>query len=40
MKLTTASIRTIAPVPPKTDIIEFDDAVPGFGVRARKGRIR
>jgi integrase len=37
MKLTTASIRTIAPVPPKTDIIEFDDAVPGFGVRARKG---
>jgi integrase len=37
MKLTTASIRTIAPVPPKTDIIEFDDAVPGFGVRAREG---
>jgi integrase len=37
MKLTTASIRTIAPVAPKTDIIEFDDAVPGFGVRARKG---
>jgi integrase len=37
VKLTTASIRTIAPVPPKTDIIEFDDAVPGFGVRARKG---
>ena len=37
MKLTTASIRTIEPVPPKTDRIEFDDAVPGFGVRARKG---
>lgn len=37
MKLTTASIRTIAPLPPKTDIIEFDDAVPGFGVRARAG---
>jgi integrase len=37
MKLTTANIRTIAPVPPKTDIIEFDDAVPGFGVRARQG---
>jgi integrase len=37
MKLTTASIRTIAPVPPKTDIIEFDDTVPGFGVRARAG---
>jgi integrase len=37
VKLTTASIRAIAPVPPKTDIIEFDDAVPGFGVRARKG---
>jgi integrase len=37
MKLTTASIRAIAPVPPKTDIIEFDDAVPGFGVRARAG---
>jgi integrase len=37
VKLTTASIRTIAPIPPKTDIIEFDDAVPGFGVRARAG---
>jgi integrase len=37
MKLTTASIRTIAPIPPKTDVIEFDDAVPGFGVRARAG---
>ena len=37
MKLTAASIRTIAPVPPKTDIIEFDDTVPGFGVRARLG---
>jgi integrase len=37
MKLTTASIRTIAALPPKTDIIEFDDAVPGFGVRARAG---
>lgn len=37
MKLTAANIRTIAPVPPKTDIIEFDDAVPGFGVRARQG---
>jgi integrase len=37
VKLTTASIRTIAPVSPITDIIEFDDAVPGFGVRARAG---
>jgi integrase len=37
VKLTTASIRTIAPVPPKTDVIEFDDTVPGFGVRARAG---
>jgi integrase len=37
MKLTSASIRTIKPIPPKTDRIEFDDAVPGFGVRARKG---
>jgi integrase len=37
MKLTAASIRTIAPIPPKTDRIEFDDAVPGFGVRARAG---
>ena len=36
MKPTAASIRTIVPVPPKTDIIEFDDAVPGFGVRARQ----
>jgi integrase len=37
MKLTTTSIRTIEPLPPRTDRIEFDDAVPGFGVRARKG---
>jgi integrase len=37
MKLTSASIRTIEPIPPKTDRIEFDDAVPGFGVRARAG---
>lgn len=37
MRLTSASIRTIEPVPPKTDRIEFDDAVPGFGVRARAG---
>lgn len=37
MKLTSTSIRTIEPIPPKTDRIEFDDAVPGFGVRARKG---
>jgi integrase len=37
MKLTTASIRTIEPIPPNTDRIEFDDAVPGFGVRARAG---
>jgi integrase len=37
MKLTTASIKTIEPLPPRTDRIEFDDAVPGFGVRARAG---
>jgi hypothetical protein len=37
MKLTSASIRKIEPIPPKTDRIEFDDAVPGFGVRARAG---
>jgi integrase len=37
MKLTTASIKTIEPLPPRTDRIEFDDAVPGFGVRARTG---
>jgi integrase len=37
MKLTAASIRSIEPIPPKTDRIEFDDAVPGFGVRARAG---
>jgi len=35
MKLTLDNIRTIAPVPPKTEIIAFDDDVPGFGVRAR-----
>jgi integrase len=37
MRLTSASIRTIEPIPPRTDRIEFDDAVPGFGVRARAG---
>jgi integrase len=37
MKLTSANIRTIEPIPPKTDRVEFDDAVPGFGVRARAG---
>jgi integrase len=37
MKLTSASIRAIEPIPPKTDCIEFDDVVPGFGVRARAG---
>ena len=37
MKLTTASIKKIEPLPPRTDRIEFDDAVPGFGVRARAG---
>jgi integrase len=37
MKLTTSSIRAIEPIPPNTDRIEFDDAVPGFGVRARAG---
>jgi len=35
MKLTLDAIRTIAPVPPKTEIIVFDDDLPGFGVRAR-----
>ena len=34
MKLTLDTIRAIAPVPPKTEIIVFDDDVPGFGVRA------
>src|SRR5471030_3525253 len=37
MKLTAASIRSIEPIPPKADRIEFDDAVPGFGVRVRAG---
>ena len=37
MRLTTKSIQTIEPIPPRTDRIEFDDAVPGFGVRARTG---
>jgi hypothetical protein len=35
MKLTHDSVRAIAPVPPKTEIIVFDDDVFGFGVRAR-----
>jgi hypothetical protein len=34
MKLTFDTIRAIGPVPPKTEIIVFDDDVPGFGVRA------
>jgi hypothetical protein len=34
MKLTLDTIRAIAPVPPKTGIIVFDDDVPGFGARA------
>jgi hypothetical protein len=34
MKLTFDTIRAIAPVPPKIEIIVFDDDVPGFGVRA------
>jgi hypothetical protein len=34
MKLTLDTIRAIVPVPPKTEIIVFDDDVPGFGVRA------
>jgi hypothetical protein len=34
MKLTLDTIRAIAPVPPKTEIIVFDDDVRGFGVRA------
>ena len=35
MKLTPDTVRAIAPVPPKTEIIVFDDDLPGFGVRAR-----
>jgi hypothetical protein len=34
MKLTLDTIRAIAPVPPKTEIIVFDDDVRGFGVSA------
>jgi Arm DNA-binding domain len=35
MKLTFDTIRAIAPVPPpETEIIVFDDDVPGFGLRA------
>jgi Arm DNA-binding domain len=35
MKLTPDTVRAIAPAPPKTEIIVFDDDLPGFGVRAR-----
>jgi len=35
MKLTPDTVRAIAPVSPKTEIIVFDDDLPGFGVRAR-----
>ena len=34
MKLTPDTVRAIAPVSPKTEIIVFDDDLPGFGVRA------
>jgi Arm DNA-binding domain len=40
MKLTDASIRAIAPVPPKTEIIVFDDELPGFGVRVRASGLK
>jgi hypothetical protein len=35
MKLTLDTVRAITPVSPKTEIIVFDDDLPGFGVRAR-----
>jgi hypothetical protein len=35
MKLTPDTVRAITPVSPKTEIIVFDDDLPGFGVRAR-----
>jgi hypothetical protein len=35
MKFTLDTIRSLSPVSPKTDIIVFDDDLPGFGVRAR-----
>jgi hypothetical protein len=36
MKLTPESIRMLAPVEPKTELVVFDDELPGFGVRARR----
>jgi hypothetical protein len=35
MKLTFDTVRAIVAVSPKTEIIVFDDDLPGFGVRAR-----
>jgi integrase len=40
MKLTTATVATIALPPGKTDHIEWDDELPGFGVRLRGGARR
>jgi integrase len=40
MKLTAANVRTLALPHGKTDHIEFDDNLPGFGVRIRGGGSR
>jgi integrase len=40
MKLTIKSITALKLPPGKTDHIEFDDAIPGFGIRLREGGSR
>jgi integrase len=40
MKLTTTTVRTAKLPPGKTDHIEWDDDVPGFGLRIREGGSR
>jgi integrase len=40
MKLTTTTIRSLAPPPGQRDKTYFDDALPGFGVRLREGGSR
>jgi hypothetical protein len=39
MKLTLDTIGAIAPMPPKAEIIVFDDDLPGFGVRCGPARV-
>ena len=39
MRLTDAAVATLTVPDDKSEIIAFDDALPGFGVRVRRGGI-